>query len=301
MMELYMELFIYLFLCLLIAHVIGDFYCQTERSCERKRDKNLIKRAWALFFHAIVIFGFSWIVTWSWSFWLAALIICGVHFVIDAIKAPVENCRVGDSKQPLYKSRYAVWPLVVDQVLHIAVIAFVAWWWLQYNSWEPEWFEQVNRDVLIVILLFLFCGKPANLLTKDILRFCQVKVMQNEEEKPKEQNGSGHQGDNDKQAKDSNFKAGALIGSIERWLIVFFMLLHQYEAIGFLIAAKSILRFRETQESEKSEYVLAGTLTSIAIAVVCGAIIMFFTNEGLMTALNRIILGANDVTCCPRL
>ena len=68
--------------------------------------------------------------------------------------------------------------------------------------------------------------------------------------------------------------SGALIGTLERWLIVFFMAIQQYEAIGFLVAAKSILRFSETKESEKSEYVLAGTLVSIAIAVACGSLIL---------------------------
>ena len=47
----------------------------------------------------------------------------------------------------------------------------------------------------------------------------------------------------------------------------------QYEAIGFLIAAKSILRFNEASSgSEKSEYVLTGTLLSLATALALGII-----------------------------
>ncbi len=40
------------------------------------------------------------------------------------------------------------------------------------------------------------------------------------------------------------------------------------------LQTKHILRFSETKESEKSEYVLAGTLVSIAIAVACGILVL---------------------------
>ena len=56
-------------------------------------------------------------------------------------------------------------------------------------------------------------------------------------------------------------------------LIVLFVVLSQYEAIGFLIAAKSILRFSEaTSGSVKSEYVLTGTLLSLTIALCLGLV-----------------------------
>ena len=74
-----------------------------------------------------------------------------------------------------------------------------------------------------------------------------------------------------------SFRSGALIGSMERCLILAFVILGKYEAIGFLLGAKSILRFGHTQgksEDEKSEYVLAGTLLSLAIALVMGIIVV---------------------------
>ena len=46
----------------------------------------------------------------------------------------------------------------------------------------------------------------------------------------------------------------------------------QYEAIGLLVAAKSILRFKDT-DTAKTEYVLAGTFLSFAIAILCGLIL----------------------------
>lgn len=66
-----------------------------------------------------------------------------------------------------------------------------------------------------------------------------------------------------------------MIGWLERGLILVFVIMSQYEAIGFLIAAKSILRFSEASKGdEKSEYVLTGTLLSLAIALCLGIIVL---------------------------
>ena len=66
--------------------------------------------------------------------------------------------------------------------------------------------------------------------------------------------------------------AGALIGNLERMLAMVFVLIGQYEAVGFIIAAKSLLRFKET-DTAKTEYVLAGTLLSFGIATVFGLMV----------------------------
>lgn len=65
-------------------------------------------------------------------------------------------------------------------------------------------------------------------------------------------------------------KAGTWIGWLERFLILTFILLQQYAAIGFLVAAKSIFRFSESRKI--GEYVLIGTLLSFVIAVIVGLV-----------------------------
>ena len=69
--------------------------------------------------------------------------------------------------------------------------------------------------------------------------------------------------------------AGRMIGSLERILTLILVHLGQYEAIGFIIAAKSILRFKDTATA-KTEYVLIGTLLSFGVAIVVGVAIMKF-------------------------
>ena len=76
-----------------------------------------------------------------------------------------------------------------------------------------------------------------------------------------------------KTSDERGFNAGALIGTIERWLILLFVCLGRYDALGLLIAAKSIIRFSE-KDTAKTEYVLAGTLLSIFIAVLAGMMVI---------------------------
>ena len=77
------------------------------------------------------------------------------------------------------------------------------------------------------------------------------------------------------------------IGYAERVLALTFMLLGTYEALGFLIAAKSLLRFQET-DTKRTEYVLIGTLLSFGVAVLLGVIIN--SGETIKTMVVNILL-----------
>jgi hypothetical protein len=75
--------------------------------------------------------------------------------------------------------------------------------------------------------------------------------------------------------------ASAWIGIVERILILIFIISGQFQAIGFLVAAKSIFRFSEIQKegNPKAEYFLLGTLMSFLVAVSVGlGIKMILTN-----------------------
>ncbi|MCD6422561.1 MAG: hypothetical protein J7L42_00375 [Elusimicrobia bacterium] len=67
--------------------------------------------------------------------------------------------------------------------------------------------------------------------------------------------------------------AGMIIGIFERFLILTFVLLNQYMAMGLIFTAKSIARFEDLKKREFSEYYLVGTLASFSFAVVCGLIL----------------------------
>jgi hypothetical protein len=70
---------------------------------------------------------------------------------------------------------------------------------------------------------------------------------------------------------------GRIIGMLERGIIFLFILAGEPGGIGFLIAAKSVLRFGAVkEESRLSEYVIIGTLASFgwAILVATGTVML---------------------------
>ena len=80
---------------------------------------------------------------------------------------------------------------------------------------------------------------------------------------------------------------GRIIGQLERGLIFAMVLVGQMQAIGLLIAAKSILRFGSVKDDRAaSEYVIIGTLASIAWALMaaysCDALLNFLPPLGIV-------------------
>lgn len=90
-----------LFLILLLSHLLGDFYCQTDKLCEEKRKKKL--KSWFLYIHAIIIGIISWIFVWDASFAVFAITIAVTHFIVDAVKNHFKD---------------SLLLLIVDQCLH---------------------------------------------------------------------------------------------------------------------------------------------------------------------------------------
>lgn len=62
-------------------------------------------------------------------------------------------------------------------------------------------------------------------------------------------------------------RVGATIGVLERLLIVAFMMTGAQAAVGFVVAAKTIARFRQLDDRHFAEYYLLGTLASVSVAL----------------------------------
>ena len=229
-------MWIRLFLALLLAHLVGDYLLQTDSLCITKRERRF--RCGFLYVHAAIIAVLSLIAFWDFSFWLWALVIGVAHLIIDGIKACVRK----DS----------MWLFISDQILHIVIIAVVAFISVERCAWtSPESLADQTLKVEAVACAAIVCWKPANILIRYILQYCRMVVPED---------------------NSSLFHAGKLIGTLERWLILVFLIIGRYEVIGFLIAAKSIVRFGE-KDKDQTEYFLAGTLLSISIAVGCGLLL----------------------------
>ena len=67
-------------------------------------------------------------------------------------------------------------------------------------------------------------------------------------------------------------RIGATIGALERLLIVVFVLVGAEAAVGFVIAAKTIARFKQLDDRGFAEYYLLGTLASVSVAILSGLV-----------------------------
>ncbi len=75
---------------------------------------------------------------------------------------------------------------------------------------------------------------------------------------------------------EQEYNRGRVIGFLERILIYFFVLNNHFSAIGFILAAKGITRFKKLEERTFAEYFLIGTLLS---AILAGAIAIFIAKR----------------------
>jgi len=230
------------FLYLLLAHVLSDFYCQSDRFCRVKNEKGFC--SWHLYVHALVVFLLTMLCVPSPCMLLGAVVITLTHLLLDGLK---RYCRSSDY-------------FVTDQILHVSILFGVAVW---CRDCDVLWLQWVEMKWFIVVLGLLLCLKPSNIWIREIFRMFRIAIPNTED------NASFHELPN----------AGRLIGGIERLLTYTLVLLGQFEAIGFLIAAKSILRFREN-DTAKTEYVLVGTLLSFAIAILVGLLVNWMIGYG---------------------
>jgi hypothetical protein len=227
-----------LFIRLLLAHLLSDFILQTRIMAAGKNFRSL-----QMFVHVLITFGAIVLLTGEWK---AALVISFVHYLIDSIKAEA---------QKIYLQRQTTL-FLTDQFLHFITLLVV---WAFSIGKTSELLAQLtaflnNPGLLLILLGYGICIWPASFAVRFVTQGL-IAEMGN--------------------AETNIQHGGRWIGQFERIIILTLVLLSEYEAIGFLITGKSIIRFAD-REQLKSEYVLAGTMLSFAIAIVTGIIIKFF-------------------------
>ncbi|MFA9377873.1 MAG: hypothetical protein ACERKZ_14125 [Lachnotalea sp.] len=109
----------------------------------------------------------------------------------------------------------------------------------------------VSEGFMLSWILALFIiHKPANIAIQKLL---MIYKPENKDEDNRKANN-----------------AGRFIGTLERIIILIFLSIGQYSAIGLVLTAKSIARYdRISKEKDFAEYYLLGTLISTVIVIVC--------------------------------
>ena len=71
----------------------------------------------------------------------------------------------------------------------------------------------------------------------------------------------------------SEYNRGRVIGNLERGLMLLTVALGSYAALGFLVAAKGLIRIKEFEDRDFAEYFLVGTLASVLTALALGLLV----------------------------
>ncbi|MFT4655180.1 MAG: hypothetical protein ACJA0G_000165 [Kangiellaceae bacterium] len=238
-----------LFVCLLLAHIVADFYLQPyswimDKVKYKIKSLGLLKH---MTVHTVLTFVALYVagVALYWQFALALLIIIVTHYMIDVWKTYMG-----------FTTKY----FVMDQLAHLIVLASVSLWLSAADLAGISAFvkAQFTIQTFTIIIGYLLAYKPLSILIQLLLK----PYLQQFE--GTEQTNSGLQ------------TAGEYIGGLERFLVITLVMLGQYTSIGFLLAAKSVFRFgdmRRQTDRKLTEYIMLGTLLSFTFALLIGLIV----------------------------
>lgn len=190
------------------------------------------RRPQVLLLHAGIVFILSTLALGG--IWQVALPVAIAHLTIDAIKTwGLPN-----------DVRSSLTAFLTDQGAHLMTLFIAAFWWpgaIEFGWWA-------NWAAIALPPAILLSGYIAAVIAGGYVVGMQTAKF----EMPN--NGLPD--------------AGRMIGQLERTMIFLLVLIDEPTGVGFLIAAKSILRFDAAKDDRKtSEYVIIGTLASFAWAL----------------------------------
>ena len=230
---------------LLLAHFLGDFLFQPQSWVENKEKKKL--KSGKFFLHILIHCGLIFLFLWDITLWPLALSVTISHFLIDM------------SKLYLSRSKTRVTWFILDQVLHLISIFTLWYFWTSQNFNLSGLVE--NAEFWLYLCAAFFVTVPSGIIIKIFLLDWSEKLMVGNDE--------------------SLSNAGKYIGILERLFVFMFVLAGHWEAVGFLLAAKSVFRFGDLKESKDrklTEYILIGTLLSFGIAISTALLVKHLIN-----------------------
>lgn len=224
---------------LVLAHFIGDFVLQPAHWVEDKLQKK--GRSKYLYFH-IGAHLLALLLILQFRYLGAVALIVVTHYLIDLAKLYLTH-----------KKNYR-WLFVVDQVLHLSIIAGVVY---GIHPFQMDFTALFGEKNLLLITFLIFVTYVCGIIMRMLLAPYIDEIVKEDE--------SGEGG--------SLKNAGTYIGMLERLFVFGFILIQQWAAIGLLIAAKSVFRFGDLNKGKNrklTEYVLIGTLLSFGLALLSG-------------------------------
>ena len=228
-----------IFVKLLLAHLLGDFLLQPTSWVLDKENKK--HKSIYLYIHTFIHFFLAWILIANTNFVWFAVVLAVTHGGIDFLKLHFQK---NNTKRNWF---------IIDQLLHLIVLIAIT---LFYNNERID-FTAFDNQFWIFATGILLLTQPTSILIKNIISIWTPENKKND---------------------DSLSNAGNYIGILERLFVFYFVITGHFEAIGFLLAAKSIFRFgdlKEAKDRKLTEYVLIGTLLSFGIALLTGLLVQY--------------------------
>ena len=226
---------------LLLAHIIADFFLQTKWMVEGKENGG--KRSMRMLtLHSIIHSLIAYLIVGDWSLWYIAIVIFVTHFIIDWCKIQFRGNSVS--------------AFLIDQLSHVVVL-FMLWVTILPGSISDIFKEGTDilpDNIWMIVVAYAMMLRPSAILMSLLLKRWQLSSM----------------------ANSSLPEAGKWIGYLERILILTFVITDNMEGVGFLLAAKSVFRFgdlNKAKDIKTTEYVMLGTMTSFAIAIIVGLLV----------------------------
>jgi len=221
---------------LLTIHFVVDYVMQPEKWVKDKKEKQW--KSPYLYVHAFLHGGLVWLILFNVYAWWVGLTVTVTHLMIDEWK--------------VIKGNETTLSFIADQALHILVIIAC---WIIYTQNYGELMMFLNHYFVSPQAWLILCGLIVVLKPTSIF----IGVFM-------EKWSGSSVGLND---------AGKYIGYLERVLTYIFILAGIYEAIGFLVAAKSILRLGNGNRRDRgeTEYVVIGTFMSFFAAVAVSLVV----------------------------
>lgn len=229
-----------LFSLLVAGHMLADFVLQTRSMIANKhRPAGLLAHgAVVAIAHLVLLIPF-----FGAPALVAVLMITATHMILDAAKVALQR---------RFPSRPLLW-FFSDQILHVAVLALV-WTWLWPRAQEPlaalAWIDASALTAIgILISAYAFNVNGMSAIVLGVLAPLGIAPSE----------GAVHQ---------PTPRVGRVIGILERLFTLTLVLMNQWAALGLLVAAKSLARFKDLEDRKLAEYYLVGTLVSLFGATV---------------------------------
>lgn len=231
---------------IILAHLIGDFFLQPESWVKEKEQKKALSPK--LYLHALIHGLLIILVFFDLNLWRLALTIAGVHLIIDITKIYFK------------REKTQVWWFVTDQFLHFLSLILIWIYWFNPEINIADYLH--NQKLWIHFTAAMFLSYPSGIIIKVLLI-----------------NWSRNLSDG---TNASLADAGKYIGILERLFVYLFIITGHWEAVGFLLAAKSVFRFgdlKESRDRKLTEYILIGTLLSFGFAIATGVAVDYLNSK----------------------